>query len=74
MADRSDVKTLIRILRQTLPLLAEKYQVESLGVFESYVRCSRREDSDLDLLVTFREPPSLLKFMNWRIISPIFLE
>lgn len=51
-------------LRQILPIVREKYQVESLGVFGSYVRQEQNEDSDLDLLVTFVEPPSLLKFIE----------
>lgn len=64
MRDEILLDTLIGILRQKLPLLTEKYQVESLGVFGSYVHNSQRDDSDLDLLVTFREPPSLLKFIE----------
>ncbi len=34
------------------------------GVFGSYVRHEQRPDSDLDVLVTFREAPSLLKFIE----------
>jgi len=52
------------MLRQQLPLLAQRYQVESLGVFGSYVRQEQDPDSDLDLLVTFREAPSLLQFIK----------
>jgi len=52
------------VLRQALPLLAERYQVKSLGLFGSYVRNSQHADSDLDLLVTFTAPPSLLKFIE----------
>jgi predicted nucleotidyltransferase len=46
------------------PWLAEQYQVKSLGVFGSYVRQEQGAGSDLDLLVTFHEPPSLLKFIE----------
>lgn len=56
--------TLIGTLCQKLPFLAEKYQEESLGVLGSYVHNSQRDDSDLDLLVTFRLPPSPLKFIQ----------
>ena len=55
---------IITLLRQALPFLAEQYRVKSVGVFGSYVRHSQRADSDLDLLVTFLEPPSLLKFIE----------
>ena len=51
-------------LRQLLPLITEQYQVKALGVFGSFVRQEQRIDSDLDLLVTFIEPPSLLRFIE----------
>lgn len=51
-------------LRQLQPVLAEQYQVNSLGVFGSFVRQEQRTASDLDLLVTFVEPPSLLRFVE----------
>jgi predicted nucleotidyltransferase len=37
--------------------------VETLEVFGSYVRSEQEQDSDLDILVTFREVPSLLTFI-----------
>jgi predicted nucleotidyltransferase len=64
MEEETNLERLIRRLRQQLPLLAERYQVESLGVFGSYVRKEQRSGSDLDLLVTFRNPPSLLRFIE----------
>ena len=44
-------------------MLAERYSVETLEVFGSYVRSEQKKDSDLDVLVTFREVPSLLTFI-----------
>jgi predicted nucleotidyltransferase len=64
MQKKMSLPHIILILRQALPLLVERYRVKSLGVFGSYVRHSQRTDSDLDLLVTFLEPPSLLKFIE----------
>ena len=52
----------LRYLRDMLPQLVDRYQITSLGVFGSYVRGEVRPDSDLDLLVEFRETPSLLEF------------
>lgn len=57
MRDEISVDAVIGILCQKLPFLAEKYQEESLGVLGSYVHNSQRDDSDLDLLVTFRDLP-----------------
>ena len=55
---------LVKTLRRQLPLLADRYQVTSLGVFGSFVRDEQSLGSDLDLLVTFYDPPSLLKFIE----------
>ena len=64
MPEQMDLAQLVELLRQQLPLLSERYRVKSLGVFGSYVRREQRPDSDLDVLVTFRETPSLLKFIE----------
>lgn len=64
MANKTDLKTFIIKLRGELPTLAARYHVRSLDVFGSYVREEQRAESDLDLLVTFDEPPSLLKFIE----------
>ena len=44
-------------------MLTERYSVETLEIFGSYVRSEQKKDSDLDILVTFREVPSLLTFI-----------
>jgi len=58
------ITNLMEMLHQQLPRLAKRYQVKSLGVFGSYVRQEQSTGSDLDLLVTFYEPPGLLKFIE----------
>ncbi len=63
MAHTRSLKKLLEILHQQIPLLAERYGVETLEVFGSYVRDERRSDSDLDILVTYREVPTLLGFI-----------
>jgi predicted nucleotidyltransferase len=63
MARKRSLESLIKALRQELPALAERRGVETLEVFSSYVRAEQKEDSDLDVLVTFREEPSLLTFI-----------
>ena len=64
MKVQRDLTELIELLHQQLPALAEQYRVRSLGVFGSYVRHEQRSDSDVDVLVTFDEPPSLLQFIE----------
>lgn len=53
-----------RALRRHLPELREKYSVESLALFGSYARGEEHSESDIDLLVTFEEPPGLLAFLD----------
>jgi len=59
-----EVERIIASLRQQLPLLRERYRVQSVEVFGSYVRGEEGSDSDVDLLVTFTEPPGLLEFIE----------
>ena len=51
-------------LRSLMPELADRYQVKSIALFGSYVRREQDPDSDLEVLVTFHEPPGLLKFLQ----------
>jgi len=44
-------------------MLAERFRVETLEVFGSYVRAEQKKNSDLDILVTYRETPGLLAFI-----------
>ncbi len=64
MKDHIDISQVIESLRRQLQLIRQRYQVESLSVFGSYVRHEQRPDSDIDVLVTFSETPSLLKFIE----------
>jgi uncharacterized protein len=50
------MQTLLNIkacLQQLKPVLKEKYQVETIGVFGSYVRGEAHKKSDIDILVEF---------------------
>ena len=54
---------IVEQLRAMLPVLREKYHVQTLEVFGSYVHGDEQEDSDLDLLVTFDKTPSLFHYV-----------
>jgi len=64
MAHTPSLEKILELLRQQIPLLTERYSVETLEVFGSYVRSEQKQDSDLDILVTFGEVPSLLTFIS----------
>ncbi len=53
------MKTLEEIkaqLEELKPILKERFQVETIGVFGSYSREEQKKKSDVDILVTFVEP------------------
>ena len=51
-------------LVRLLPSLKVRYKLKSLGIFGSYVRNEQNEGSDLDMLVSFDEKPSLFKYIE----------
>ena len=63
MTRTRSLKKMLEILHRQVPMLAERYGVETLEVFGSYVRDEQKRGSDLDILVTFRKTPSLLTFI-----------
>jgi len=53
------MKTLDEIkaqLQELKPILKQRYQVETIGIFGSYSRKEQNSKSDIDILVTFIEP------------------
>lgn len=56
--------TILARLRQIKPALAARYHVRTLGLFGSYARGTQTRRSDLDILVSFVEPPSLFTFVR----------
>ena len=63
MENERSLKQCLEILHAQVPVLAERYGVETLEVFGSFVRDEQKADSDLDILVTFKEEPGLLTFI-----------
>jgi Predicted nucleotidyltransferases len=53
MRTLEDLKKELELLK---PLLEKKYQVATIGIFGSYSQSNQHKKSDLDIIVTFREP------------------
>ena len=53
-----------QILQAHLPELRERYGVQALWIFGSYVRGEPYKKSDLDILIEFERPPSLFEFVR----------
>ena len=64
MAGQRDATEFRKMLRRELPGLRARYDVDSLGVFGSYVRGEADSGSDLDVLVRFHRNPGLFRFVE----------
>jgi hypothetical protein len=65
-----NMKTLTEIrniVRQQSEILGDKYGVAVVAIFGSYARGEQVEESDLDLLVEFLRPISLLELVGAEI-------
>jgi len=52
------------IIRKHKHELEEKFKLKSISIFGSYVRGEQKEGSDIDVLVEFAEPVSLLRIVS----------
>ena len=55
---------ILKILKDELPYLREKFNVKSIGLFGSYARDEQKDKSDVDILVEFSKPIGFFKFME----------
>lgn len=53
-----------RVLRERREEMARDYGVTELGVFGSTARGEASEESDIDILVSFRHPVGFFKFLE----------
>ena len=56
MREMKKLEEITRALEELKPVLKERFQVETIGVFGSYCRGEQVKKSDVDILVTFVEP------------------
>ena len=61
---KNELDEILLKLKELLPLIKRKYGVNSIEIFGSYVKKEQTLESDLDLLVTFNNVPSLIKFIE----------
>ena len=60
----TDLERFKKILNEHRGELEGEYSVCNIGLFGSYVREDQATGSDLDILVEFSQPISLLRFVN----------
>lgn len=63
-AETTTLQEIKRKIRKIKPQLRKKYAVKEIGVFGSYARGEQTKDSDIDVLVGFSKPVSLLKLSS----------
>ena len=56
MKTLNEIKNQLELLK---PVLKEKFQVETIGIFGSYSQGQQKKKSDIDLLVTFTKPNNI---------------
>jgi predicted nucleotidyltransferase len=56
-----------KIIRQHRNVIADKYGVDVVGIFGSYVRSEQERQSDIDLLAEILRPISLLEMVGAEI-------
>jgi len=61
---KDHIEKFAKILQRELPTLKSQYHVATLEVFGSFVRGEQTETSDLDVLVSFTQAPSLFQFLE----------
>jgi predicted nucleotidyltransferase len=61
MKSLKEIKT---FLKKQEPVIRLRYNVKKIGIFGSYARGEEKKTSDIDILVEFEKPISLLKLVN----------
>ncbi|OGU16658.1 MAG: hypothetical protein A2X61_16250 [Ignavibacteria bacterium GWB2_35_12] len=60
------IQELKNIINAQKSNLIRNYGIKEIAIFGSYIRNENTEISDLDILVDFKQQPSLLKFINMK--------
>ena len=63
------IKYIKKRLEELKPILEEKFQVETIGIFGSYIRGEQNKKSDVDVLVKFTNGAhiGLLKYVEMEL-------
>jgi len=53
-----------KILKKNKLVLKKEFNIKELGIFGSYVRGEQKKNSDVDILVEFRETPGFFNYLK----------
>ena len=71
MARKRSLESLLKILRQQISMVAERYSVEKREVFRFSIRSEQSTASDLDIPIPLKDTQSLLRFIAVEMICLI---
>jgi hypothetical protein len=59
-----DLEQIKKILKDHKDILRQRYSVDNIAIFGSYVREEQSSESDVDILVEFARPVGFVTFMK----------
>ncbi|MGB7533053.1 MAG: nucleotidyltransferase family protein [Halobacteriota archaeon] len=62
--ERKMFQKIEKIVKENKVVLTKQFKVKEIGIFGSIVRGEEKETSDVDILVEFKEPIGLFKFLE----------
>ena len=62
--EREMFQKIENIVKENKMALTKQFKVKEIGIFGSIVRGEEKETSDVDILVEFKEPIGLFKFLE----------
>ena len=61
MKTEQEIKKILTLIK---PDLYARYSVKEIGIFGSYLNGNQKKSSDIDILVEYGNPVSLIEFVN----------
>ncbi len=61
MKTEREIKKILTLIK---PDLYARYSVKEIGIFGSYLNGNQKKSSDIDILVEYGKPVSLIEFVN----------
>jgi predicted nucleotidyltransferase len=59
-----ELKEIKNKIKESMPIIRDKYKIKTIGVFGSYLRGEQGKESDIDILVDFYETIDLFTFIE----------
>ncbi len=59
-----ELLSIIEKIKSIKHVLVDRFHVTTIAIFGSYARAEQKPESDLDILVSFSELPSLFEFIG----------